>query len=138
MEEKKIQHYDCFFDKKEKDKLNLKPFDLNAAKLGKPVCTRDGRKARIICFDAKGDKPIIALVEMGTAEAPNNYPINGKAVSEKETSCDLMMLPEKKEGWINVYKGGLLDTKSYSTQKEALDKASSEDYIATVKIEWEE
>ena len=48
---------------KETDKLTLKPFDLEAAKLGKPVCTRDGRKARIICFDAKGDKPIIALVE---------------------------------------------------------------------------
>ena len=59
MEEKKIQHYDCFFD----GKPTLKEFNLEAAKSGKPVCTRDGRKARIICFDAKGDKPIIALVE---------------------------------------------------------------------------
>lgn len=32
-------------------KLNLRPFDLEAAKAGKPVCTRDGRKVRIICFD---------------------------------------------------------------------------------------
>ena len=32
---------------------NLKPFDLKAAKSGKPVCTRDGRKARIICFDRR-------------------------------------------------------------------------------------
>ena len=29
----------------------MKPFDLEAAKAGKPVCTRDGRKARINCFD---------------------------------------------------------------------------------------
>ena len=29
----------------------------------KPVRTRDGRKARIICTDAKGDYPIIALVQ---------------------------------------------------------------------------
>ena len=49
-----------------------------------------------------------------------------------------MMYPEKKEGWVNVYKGGLLGTKAYPTQEEALDKASSENYIATVKIEWEE
>lgn len=28
----------------------------------KPVQTRDGRKARIICTDAKGVLPIIALV----------------------------------------------------------------------------
>lgn len=37
----------------EEKKLNLKPFDLEAAKAGKPVCTRDGRKARIICWDKK-------------------------------------------------------------------------------------
>lgn len=42
MEEKKIQHYDCFFDR-EPSKSNLKPFDLEAAKSGKPICTRDGR-----------------------------------------------------------------------------------------------
>ena len=122
----------------EENKLNLKPFDLEAAKLGKPVYTRDGRKARIICFDAKGDKPIIALVEMGTAETPNNYPIDGKAVSTKEASCDLMMLTEKKEGWVNVYKDGLLDTKSYPTKKEAFDRACPEDYVDTVKVCWEE
>ena len=122
----------------EEKKLNLKPFDLQKAKQGTPVCTRDGRKARIICFDAKGDKPIIALVEMGTAETPNNYPIDGKAVSAKEASCDLMMLPEKKEGWVNVYKGGLLDTKSYPTKKEAFDKACPEGYVDTIKINWSE
>ena len=120
------------------NKQRMKPFDLEAAKSGKPVCTRDGRKARIVCFDAKGDKPIIALIEMGVAETPNNYPIDGKAISTKETPCDLMMLPEKKEGWVNVYKGGLLDTKSYNTKKEAFDKASPEDYVDTVKINWEE
>ena len=46
----------------EENKLNLKPFNLEAAKDGKPVCTRDGRKARIICFDAKRTHPIIALI----------------------------------------------------------------------------
>lgn len=39
----------------EEKKLNLKPFDLEAAKAGKPVCTRDGRKARIISFDRHGE-----------------------------------------------------------------------------------
>lgn len=37
-----------------RNSLTLKPFDLEAAKQGKPVCTRDGRKARIVCFDLKG------------------------------------------------------------------------------------
>ena len=46
----------------EERRLNLKPFDLQKAKEGKPVCTRDGRKARIICFDVNNDKPIVAVI----------------------------------------------------------------------------
>lgn len=129
---------------------NLKPFSIEAAKAGKPVCTRDGRKARIICFDAKGDKPIIALIEMGVAETPNNYPIDGKAIPTKETPCDLMMLPEKKEGWVNVYKRedeyicenecsvstGIAVYKSESEAKRNIDK--NEIYVNTIKITWEE
>ena len=46
----------------EENKLNLKPFDIQKAREGKPVCTRDGRKARIICFNRKGDMPITALI----------------------------------------------------------------------------
>lgn len=48
-----------------KENNKFKPFNLEQAKAGKPVCTRDGRKARIICFNAKTlcDYPIIALVE---------------------------------------------------------------------------
>ena len=115
----------------EEKKQNLKPFDLEKARLGKPVCTRDGRKARIICFDAKGNKPIIALVEMGTAETPNNYPIDGKAVSIKETSCDLMMLPEKKEGWININKDACL-----FKSKEEAERYCTKDYVP-VRVEFE-
>lgn len=130
----------------EENKLNLKPFDLEKAKAGKPVCTRDGRKARIICFDAKGDKPIIALVEMGTAETPNNYPIDGKAVSAKETSCDLMMLPEKHEGWVNICKDVKDDDRVvlgriFESREDAVESAPNNDRyitIATVRIEWEE
>ena len=118
---------------------NLKSFDLEAAKAGKPVCTRDGHKARIICFDRKGDTSIVALI-MGDndREEIHSYYKDGKSVRNQEYSCDLMMLPEKKEGWVNVYKDGLLDTKSYPTKKEAFDKACPEGYVDTVKISWEE
>lgn len=40
----------------------MKPFDLELAKQGHPVCTRDGKDVRIICFDAKGPNPIIGLL----------------------------------------------------------------------------
>jgi len=41
----------------------MKRFNLEAARQGAPVCTRDGHKARIICFDRKEGQPIVALVE---------------------------------------------------------------------------
>lgn len=116
----------------------LKPFDLEAAKEGKPVCTRDGRKARIICFDVKAKKPIAALITNDDTEEAHFYYDNGRSDQYQEYRYDLMMLPEKKEGWVNVYKDGLLDTKSYNTKKEAFDKASLRDYVDTVKISWEE
>ena len=57
----------------EEKKLNLKPFDIQKAREGKPVCTRDGRKARIICFDRRlfyknVSYPILALVECSDGE----------------------------------------------------------------------
>ena len=129
----------------EEKKLNLKPFDFEAAKAGKPVCTRDGRKARIICFDTinKGNYPIIALLEDKGYEAIFYYNKDGKC--NVGTERDLMMLPEKKEGWVNVYKSYNVGKKTpciasiYPTKEEA--KKSSVvgfDYVDTVKIEWEE
>ena len=92
----------------EEKKLNLKEFDLEAAKAGKPVCTRDGRKARIICFDAKrkDGKNIMALIpskEYPEFEDLVAYPNNGNYHGGHENDGDLMMLHQKKEGWINIY-----------------------------------
>ena len=125
----------------EEKKLNLKPFDLQKAKQGKPVCTRDGRKARIICFDRDWDMHIVALVAGSLGEEVNYYLSNGKVDCDKQNDDDLMMLPEKKEGWVNVYKecdGERVERFVYKTEKEAFDNAEPDNYIATVKIEWEE
>ena len=118
----------------EEKKLNLKPFDIQKAKEGKPVCTRDGAKARIICFDAKSDAPIIALItaDDGT-EITFYYLSDGTFFNTENPDNDLMMLPEKKEGWVNVYKDSVYDTKS-----EALICRSGNGYIDTIKVEWEE
>ena len=119
---------------------NLKPFDLQKAKAGKPVCTRDGRKARIICFDyagETGDYPIVALVSYNKGN--NRYERVLKYTSDglfnKYGDCkhdeDLMMLPEKKEGWINVKK----DASLFKSREEA-ERNCTKDY-ATVRVEFE-
>lgn len=129
----------------EEKKLNLKEFNLEAAKAGKPVCTRDGRKARIICFDAKCNKPIVALIYDCNKETVLQYLENGRFFVDQIDKYDLMMFPQKKEGWVNVYKSYNVGKKIpcmasiYPTKEEA--KKSSVvgfDYVDTVKIEWEE
>lgn len=130
----------------EEKKLNLKEFDLEAAKAGKPVCTRDGRKARIICFDAKCNKPIVALIYDCNKETVLQYLESGRFFVDQIDKYDLMMLPQKKEGWVNVYKShergntiSFIVASIYPTKEEAKKSYVVEfDYVDTVKIEWEE
>ena len=120
----------------EKKELNLKPFNLEAAKAGKPVCTRDGRKVRIVCFDVKGSiTPIIALVADGNGnESTYLFHKDGRAYDDRDNDSDLMMLPEKHEGWINLYK-----ERMYGTKEEAIRHiAPDTKYICTIKAKWEE
>ena len=92
---------ECLFGE---DKLKLKPFDLQKARKGKPVYTRDGRKARIVCFDRKfiykgQDYCIIALISDGPySESVYSYTEDGLFNPNNIHNNDLIMLPEKKRG----------------------------------------
>ena len=123
---------------------NLKPFDLEAAKKGKPVCTRDGRKARIICFDRISSDDYYKIVACVTAfdedfEEVLFYGIDGYIVdSQNPKDEDLMILPEKKEGWINLYKWSTPIYKSEEKAKACVGSEKMNEYIASVKVQWEE
>ena len=109
------------------------------------VVTRDGRDVRIICTDAKGDEPIIALVYNNIRDEENVYTYNrdGYFYKDNDSCLDLCFAPIKREGWINVYRFKD-DTRTigclFSSEEEAnlhkYDRAS--EYIKTIKIEWEE
>lgn len=124
---------------------NLKPFYLEAAKAGKPVCTRDGRKARIICFDRNDLYPIVALIECEDGkEIIGAYSKEGQTEIYEIKGTNLMMLPEKKEGWVNVRRlksPGDNDfpyvSTLYPTKEEAITNANL-DVIDTIKVSWEE
>ena len=137
----------------EETKLNIKPFSLEAAKAGKPVCTRDGRKARIICFDANSTRPIIALInttdEDGReVEMIENYYNSGQHydgvdnhTDGVDNHTDLMMPTVERLAWVNVYrdKDGYLKVWNIYDTKEAAEMQRYEDgYIATAKVSWEE
>ena len=113
------------------------------------VVTRDGREVRIICTDFKSqmNKPIIALIkEDEDEENAFNFKENGRwHLPENEESLkDLFFAPIKKEGWVNLYKGIVKDylpsvgQKIYKSKENAIKNKRNDDYLATVKIEWEE
>lgn len=126
----------------------MKPFNLEQAKAGAPVCTRNGQPARIICYDLKGYKsyPILALIEnMVGAEYTMGYALNGHQSLDSESGIDLMMASVKREGWVNLYTyPGSVTATDQCTLYQSEEKARSQIikgsgvYIATVKIEWEE
>lgn len=128
----------------EEKKLNLKPFDIQKAREGKPVCTREGIPARIICFDRKGYRKIVALVHTDYYEDEIiTYTIEGHRYCKSiNTIYDLMMAPERHEGWINIYKGGKLDADYiYPTKADAVEnifQPMKDKYIDTIRVEWEE
>ena len=112
---------------------NLKPFDLEAAKAGKPVCTRDGRKAIFLTTLSNKNFPVVAIVSCGQEENIYQYDIDG-VCDEHDNNLDLMMLPEKKEGWAKVRK----DINLYDTKEEADRKMIGNDEYVTAKVCWEE
>ena len=118
----------------------MKPFNLEAAKSGKPVCTRDGRKARIICFDLNNKNfPIVAIINCDTEENAYQYDIDG-VCDEHDNNLNLMMSPEKKEGWVNLCKNNYGDTLAvgvFPNREEAVSNCPPS-YLCTIKIEWEE
>ena len=119
--------------------FNLKSYIANPRK----VMTKDGRDARILCVDAKGDYPVVALVEIyNGAENVFRLEENGHFYYDTEDSRDLFFAPVKKSAWINLYKMNSIISpgpRVYDTKEDAESAAGDKSYyISTVKIEWEE
>lgn len=64
----------------------IKEFDLEAAKNGAKLCTRDGKPVRIVCYDANFNKPILALIETNYREYTNFYTNKGKHFTDSDIS----------------------------------------------------
>ena len=125
------------------EKFNLKKYLANPSR---KVVTRDGRNARIICTDRRDlNFPIIALIEniSGGGEKACSYTKDGRHYTDCSDIFDLFFAPETHEGWINVYRysdgghayaGAVYDSKEDAEKRKTID----ENYVTTIKIEWEE
>lgn len=109
------------------------------------IVTRDWRTVRIICTDFQSDKPIIGLVKdkEENKERAYNFSEDGRQYPTEdvvESNLDLFFVPIKKEGWVNIYQDNKLKWNSIFDTKEKAEEIgkSSDNYITTIKIEWEQ
>ena len=118
----------------------MKPFNLEQAKAGKPVQTRDGRDVEIVRFNLRGDYPILAIIKLLEYDCAIRFSIDGSYNRKlKKNYNDLFMKSETKEGWVAVLAGGKSCSNIYDTKEEAEfygEKYST--FVAVTKIEWEE
>lgn len=120
----------------------MKPFNLDEAKAGKPVITRDGRDVRIVCFDRKHeDFTILVLIpDVSGIEFGEFFNDKGVCTVNKVSSdYDLFMKSERITGWVNVYPTADLFfaanlSSAYKT-KELADASASPDRLNCVEID---
>lgn len=120
--------------------FNLEEYLKNPSK---KVVTRDGRNVRIICTDRESTYfPIIALVKKECIEENAAYTKDGKYYLDDTNDNDLFFALEKHEGYVCIhFNNGIyyLDDVIYSSKEDAKNNAEKfDDYLTTVKIEWEE
>lgn len=83
--------------------------------------TRDGRKARVICTDAMGLQPVVALVQDAPQiECPRTYTRDGRFfIGGPSSVADLLNAPApKKKGYAVVHADDV-----YASREEALAAA---------------
>ena len=124
----------------------MKQFDLQEY-LKNPdrrIITRDGRNVRIICTNKLGEYPIVALIHDGENEIIDLFTKDGNPFGYTHCSNNLFFVPEKKIGWVSIYKDASGDPqlgRIYTSKEVAEIMAKTckfPYYITTTKIEWEE
>lgn len=107
------------------------------------VVTRNGKEVKIHCTYFTGTQRIIAQIE--GSDRSVSFDENGRYyIGNYDSQYDLFFAPEKHEVWTNVYRRSNEDYDTgfgctYSSEEEAKDSiVPSLDYVATVKVEWEE
>ena len=103
-----------------------------------PFCTRDGKRARIICTDRKSKTligcPVVALVDDGDQELNLAFRKDGKNCAGN-TLYDLMNareVPVAREFWVNEFKDGV--SYAYPTEEEAARLLHGFGFIRTIHV----
>jgi hypothetical protein len=95
----------------------MKPFDLERAKAGAKLATRNGRGARFIAHEpgCAYDHRVLALIDGDTAVSA--FTEGGAYFTDTETNADLFISPETRTLYVNLFPGGHADW--FDTEAEA-------------------
>ena len=87
-------------------------------------------------FSSREDKEENKERAYNVSEDGRQYPTEDVV----ESNLDLFFVPIKKEGWVNIYQDNKLKWNSIFDTKEKAEEIgkSSDNYITTIKIEWEQ
>ena len=112
------------------------------------LVTRSGLGARIVCDDAPGNFPIVAIIDkmsmLDNCVTHVAYRKNGLVNTNGiHSPYDLFFATKKYEGWINIFKND--DGENYATYSIYKSKEEAEEdgkqysgYITSIEIKWEE
>ena len=106
----------------------------------KKVVTRDGRNVKIHCTNCVGPHPVIAEIE---GEKYSYFYDKNGGYHFRPSINDLFFAPEKREGWINLYKNedgiSWISPNYFASKKDAEKEGKTHTCrVHTIKIEWEE
>lgn len=117
----------------------MKPFDLEAAKRGEPVCDREGVVALQVEHFPKADAENRVIALWGEGHEVCSY----SEIGGRHGCRCLFMAPKKRKGWVNIMFDGskgkhrkLADI--WDTEEAAKRAQELYPVLATVPIEWEE
>lgn len=75
--------------------MSLIPFDIEKAKVGAKVVTRDGLAVRILAYDRIGDQPIVGLrADSASDDAINSWNSDGTFLYNNPSDSDLFLSVE--------------------------------------------
>lgn len=120
------------------EKPDLKPFDLEAAKRGVPLITRDGRKVEFITYlpEAKEGHRVVVFIE-GWSRSCEFFD-DGKYYRNYETTDDLFMAPKPlRTFYLNFQKDGSVSSHKSRDRAEAWSCADTVAAAVPVQVPWD-
>ena len=122
----------------------MKPFSLEEylKNPNQKVVTRDGRLVKFHCTNYRGKQPIVGQIEGDNHSI--SFSENGRYYNDNfDSRNDLFFIPEKHEGWINLYRNedgiSWLSPNYFASKEEAEKEGKAYTCsVTTIKIEWEE